>query len=100
LLSIGVEHLALEGMDFDRRIHVEERERWNRHRNEPWWVVGEQRHWPPPPFGEGRGSFFTASPFGEETGAITIVWALLSFFSEILFAFRCVYIYSFMLLAL
>lgn len=73
---MGAEDLTLEGIDFERCIHVDDKERWNRHRNEPWCVVGEQRHWPPPPFGEGRGdSFFIASPFGEEAEAISIVWA-------------------------
>lgn len=34
---------VLEGMDFDRFMVAD---RWNLHRNEPWWVVGEQRQWP------------------------------------------------------
>jgi len=91
LLTIGGAHLALEGMNFERRIQVEERERWYRHRNEPWWVVGEHRHCPPPPFGKGRDSFFIASPFGEETGTI-------SFFQKFSMPL-VVFIYAFMLMA-
>ena len=41
-------------MDFEPFIQADdERERWNRHRNEPWCVVGEHKHWPPDPFGDG-----------------------------------------------
>ncbi|OWM66025.1 hypothetical protein CDL15_Pgr015451 [Punica granatum] len=34
----------LAGIEFERFIQADDLERWNRHRNEPWWVVGEQRH--------------------------------------------------------
>lgn len=47
--------LLAAGMDFERFIQAEdERERWNRHRNEPWCVVGEHKHCPPDdPLGDG-----------------------------------------------
>lgn len=52
----------LAGSDLDRRIQADDCDRWNRHRNEPWWVVGEQRHLPPPPP--------PPSPLGETTTEI------------------------------
>lgn len=42
--------LADVGIDFERfNIQDDEFDRWNRHRNDPWCVVGEHKHWP---FGE------------------------------------------------
>lgn len=45
--------LRVGGMDLDLLNHgggvgEEEVDLWNLHLNEPWWVVGEQRHWPVP----------------------------------------------------
>ncbi|KAK4790565.1 hypothetical protein SAY86_017869 [Trapa natans] len=48
----AAELLFLVGIEFDRFIQADDLERWNRHRNEPWWVVGEQRHWPAPSLGD------------------------------------------------
>ncbi|KAG6509344.1 hypothetical protein ZIOFF_027329 [Zingiber officinale] len=76
--------LTEEGMELDRRIHAVDWERWCRQRKEPWCVVGEQRHMPPPPpLGEARDleapfpfSFLPPSPLAAAAAAMAPLEAI------------------------
>ena len=65
-----------DGMDLDLLNHavVVLVDLWNLHLKEPWWVVGEHKHWPPP-FGE----VIASDPFPPLPLGDVVVTAILPF---------------------